>query len=1398
MNWKTTLALLVLAGVAGVLAWQGLHLPPGLDPARAPAPAADLGTRAELARLDASRLTRIVVRKGDRVTRLERKSGAEWTMPGNWPVRAAEAEGLAGLLGGLRSRFEAEPVQGDAALASRGLRPPALVVEAATPDHTWHMALGEEVGLPGSAPFSHATYLRLGDREEVVRLAPGLVARLDRPPDYYQQRRLFGAERVVKDAESAEKAERLAGRAVTFEDHPRGDGTKATGPVSLVRKGDAWELEWLPPGHKKPLRDRPDARARDALLAAVPDVWAEDFVTHDPGAVAALAAAGLCPHLPAAVTAAFWATPRGLIVKSGLDTPQREIAVTRDDGSVVTLQVGRTSGSRARRVLRPPPPGMPPGMQAREETVFDEYRYARLQGNDEVFEVRGDRLKDVFVPLDALRDSRVVPFETADARRVEVVQGSHRIVLEKDKERWKLVEPVRAEADAGKVTDLVSKLSALQARDKDLIDDGAPGAYGLDRPSAVVTVTYEEQTKDARGEKVKKERAVRVKVGRHDAAAKKLYLAVDDWPRVNAVEDDLESLVRRPAVAYRGKHVFDFAGADVAKVEVRRGGEDYVLERGKDGWRLVKPVTAQADAVKADGLVSSLAGAEALEFADEGLRPADVEVKYGLARPAVVVHLEFTDKTKPARTLEVGKHRPGGQPGRYARLAEAAAQAPVFVLPDDVASALDRDSLAYRPAQLWQLPPDDVASVRVRREGEPEYSVRREGEAWRVSGPFEAPARADAAAALASELAAPQATAYKAHEAKDLAPYGLDRPPLSVAVAEKDGKEHTLLLGKPAGKDGRYARLASGTAVFVVGDALARAADRPALEMLDPVLVRLHADDIRRVEAKLPEGSLVIEHDTRGWHVTQGPGAPFEADADAMAGLAGVCAELKAEPFAAYGPGVDWAKYGLDKAATRLVVFTEPQGGKPASHTIELGSSVPGKPGARYARVDREPGAAVLSPSAVSALARPPLGYVNRNLLSFDPAAAQSLRRQAGGETLEVVHKDGGWHIIKPADERADDRSLQELLHKLGDLHARRIAAYPAGALNDYGLDRPEAVLTVRLANGKPAEHVVRLGKSAGGKDRYAQVDDGRAVAVLDGRLAESLLAPPLAFRDHTLARFADADHVRLDRGRRKAVFARVDGTWKLTEPFAGEAEHDELEDFVGTLARLRADALVDDRPTAEALRKYGLDHPEAHWRLSAGDKAVLDLEVGNVEDGGDRRYARLGGAGTVFLLDSRLSARAVGEFRPRAVWDPPLDAAQVESLHFGNPRGPFTLERADGGWQVAGKPELKVNAETVNDALAALANLKVVRYVVDQGADPKLFGLDSPRLVLEVATRSGKRTLEVGAQEGGTRAHYARVAGGSRGGVFVLGGADCAGLLRDAAAFTQPPAASAPGPSGK
>ncbi len=1369
MNFKTTVVLLVLAAAGGALLWFGPALPAWVGvtaPAAAPRSSVALGVLEN--DLTADKLTKIDVKRGDRpVVSLERGADGEWSLPGKWPARKAESEGLVKLLGGLHSRFEAERPKGEPPdLAPFGLDKPALTVTVRAGDKEHRLEFGDDAG--DESRFARPTWLRIDGGGEVVRLAPGLIASIDKPGDYYQQRRLFPAERVAKEPGSAEKVEQLAAQAVSADDAQAGVSW------TLTRGPEEWDVT-------RPVRDRADPDKLRTLLAGVPDVWAEQFVAR--------------PYKP--------------LAEYGLEPPEETLSVTRPGGTV-TLLIGKTSPTvRERKVTRPPPPGMPPGMPPLTETIKEEFRYAKLKDNEQVFEVKADRVKELFVNVKELRDARLARFKPDDARRLEIKYAGQDVVLVKDKERWQVEKPIKADAEPGKVTEVLSKLSDLQARDADVLDKADPKAQGFDDPAKVgaIAVTVEEEKGEGDG-KTKKTRVLTFALGKHDAAAKKLAVKVEGWERVNLVDDALVALAKRPALAYRGRRVLDFVSGDIDAVKVERGGETVTLKSVKDGWKLETPVVADADAVKAGGLASTLSGLEATEFVNDAPKPEDLDAD-GLAKGALKATVTFTaDSKKPPQTLLVGKARADKPNEYYAKLEGGPS---VFSVKKEVRDALDQGSLAYRPQQLWQVPPDEVTALRVRQAGQEEYRLTKKDNAWNVAGPFDATAVAPLVEPMLNELAGPRAERYETHDAKakGLKEYGLDAPHLTLTVAtkaKKDGddkkdkpapkedvKERTLLVGKPADKDGktRYAKLGDGDAVFVVGDKLLAAADKPALDLLDRKLLSVDEKTVEKVQGKGASGALTLQRKGDDWQVVESPvPAPFPADRATVDGLLRTWADLQALRFAAYGPKAEPAKYGLDGPAATVTITVQPpekDGKKPAplTHTLALGKPVEGSAGDRYARLDNGPGVAVLPSFVANELMKTHLDFVNRGLVKADAGAVTALKREAGGQSLEVRKKDDGWQIVKPKESRADDATLDRLVEQLTSLRAKKVAAYPAKDAKPFGLDAPAATLT--LDGPKPV--TVKVGRPVDGAtgddaDRYVQVAGSDVVGVLAGALAKQLVADPIKFRDRNVARFDDADRAVLERGPRTATFAKVDGTWKLVAPLEAEAEQAELDDFVNAFARLRADELVADKPAD--LKPYGLDKPEAKWRFQLGPVDKLTLLVGAREKGGARAYAKVEGRDLVFLLDPQATNRVLGEYRKRAVWASSPDPSQVEALRYGYAGGAFTLEKVNNVWHVAGKPEVKVSAAAVTDALAALDKLRVERFVLDKGADLKQYRLDPPDLVLEVQTPSGKKELHVGRTEGDSKRYYARVPEKDRTDVFLLSEADGSRVVRDLAAFSE------------
>jgi hypothetical protein len=1307
-----------------------------------------------------------VLRGGERRFLLERR-GAEWMLPGEWPVRKPEAQEVARLIGNLDTRFVSVPIGDKAELKTYGLDNPALTVRLKVGDKSHTLFLGE--GTEATNRFSRPTWLRLDENNEVVRLGPGVVTALDRTQEYFQQRRLFAVERVAKDEDS--KVEQVAASKVEIKS---ADGKGFT----AVKNGDEWTIT-------EPTTDRVDPDKMRSLLVGLTDLWAERFVRDS----------------------------KKSADEMGLQNPEYVITVVRDNVPT-TLLVGKISETKERPIIKQPPPQQnpfapPPKPQI--TIVKEEYRFAKLPKNDQVFEIRTDKFKDVAIGLADLRDPKVARFKTDDVRRIEIKHGKDDLVLVKsgDKNEWKFEQPVTYAAETKPVEDLLDKLSGLRATEGDVLDKADRKAVGLESPAAVIKLTLDETKKkdgDAK-EAAKKERQVVFQIGENPKEKEKSYVEVVGWPRVNKVEEAVLTLARRPVLAYRNRKVLDVAASSLQKIEIERPSETFALAQKEGKWSLAAPVTADVDQNKAENLADDLARLEANEFVSGETKAEDLEKTYGLAKPALKAKLTFADAKTPARTLIVGKERPF-KDDYYARFDDG----PIFLLKKSVREALDKDSLSYRPLTPVKFESDLVRAVTEKKE-DAGFELRRADKTWKLVAPFEAGVNAEAVNPLLDELEKLKAEKIVAHEAKDAAKYGLEKPYLRIDVKTgearkkakeeddekkepaKEGKEKespkekesstAIVIGSVVeGSKARYAKLGDAQGVYVLGEKTVAALDRSALDLLDKDLLKLDAAKIRKVSSKGSVSYALQKAGGMNWQIVDSPAAAFTPDEDAAQSMLRTWSNLRADKYVAFGSKIDWAKYGLEKP-NRVVQATSEDSKE--DHTISLGSEA--GDGKRYARLDKNDAVVTLDAAASEILERTHLDYMDLRVLKYPFDAVASIERRMKDADLELTKQDDGWRIAKPSARPADAPTADDVVEKTFQLRAVRIAEYPAKDLRAFGLQEPTAEVAIVLNDGK--KHVIKVGDlvdKEGKKDagrRYAMVDQNAAVVVLSAELSKHLTAPVLYFADRNLPTFASADRADLAKGPRQLSFIKVDSAWKVAEPIRADAE-DALDDFVRTASRLRAEEIVADK--GADLKQYGLDRPTADWKFFAGTKELQELVIGGPEKGKEkeaepRRYARLAKGDQVFLLNAKTAAKALAEYRSRKPWQT-LDAVQVDKLSYQSKDASFTLRKSDNTWTVQGMPEAKVDAKAVGDALDALASLKALRFVADAKGDLQLHGLQPPMLTIEASTSNGKRTLLIGRNEGDSTRVYASAEGVE--GIFVIAEEDARRIVRPLSAFLE------------
>jgi hypothetical protein len=116
--------------------------------------------------------------------------------------------------------------------------------------------------------------------------------------------------------------------------------------------------------------------------------------------------------------------------------------------------------------------------------------YAAVAGKGPVVLVDAKLLADLARSANDLRDRRLLTgLEPRDVKRVRLQAGGQTMVLERTGDTaWRVLEPAKGAANAGKVDDLLFTLRAARWKDIVAPDGAEPARYGLDAPTLEIAL----------------------------------------------------------------------------------------------------------------------------------------------------------------------------------------------------------------------------------------------------------------------------------------------------------------------------------------------------------------------------------------------------------------------------------------------------------------------------------------------------------------------------------------------------------------------------------------------------------------------------------------------------------------------------------------------------------------------------------------------------------------------------------------------------------------------------------------------------------------------------------------------------------------------------------------------
>lgn len=213
-------------------------------------------------------------------------------------------------------------------------------------------------------------------------------------------------------------------------------------------------------------------------------------------------------------------------------------------------------------------------------------------------------------------------------------------------------------------------------------------------------------------------------------------------------------------------------------------------------------------------------------------------------------------------------------------------------------------------------------------------------------------------------------------------------------------------------------------------------------------------------------------------------------------------------------------------------------------------------------------------------------------------------------ETLAFRRVDGRW-VTEGASWRPSASMVRRVAHQLHDLSARATVTEATDDLERYGLG-PDAIrVELALDDGRTLAFAVGDPNPTSVSWYLRTLPDG-PVTVVKKAAVDYFRLDAEAFREDRIALFDAGDCERVDAtvdGRRLA-FRRVDAAgWAMTEPEDWSADRDRVRRILGSVAALRAERFVADRPAD--LQPWGLGEQADRVTLTLSSGEPITLRFG-------------------------------------------------------------------------------------------------------------------------------------------------------------------------------------------
>ncbi|HWY39750.1 MAG TPA: DUF4340 domain-containing protein [Chthoniobacterales bacterium] len=557
---------------------------------------------------------------------------------------------------------------------------------------------------------------------------------------------------------------------------------------------------------------------------------------------------------------------------------------------------------------------------------------------------------------DAAREAQnVVNFSPEKINEITIQNGDDKIDIRHHDDKWRLETPIKDQADASAVNNLLLDLENWQKdatiSSKEMEADKSKLAdYGLNQPKMRLKLSGENAPPE-------------ILFGKEAALEGKMYVRFANSKETFLVNESIKKAIDKKPEDFRDRKLTDLIMAQVVRAVLKTPAGEMEVQKNGDHWDIVKPLRTRADDQKVGDLIAQVTTARIQQFVadDKGdLHP------YGLAESRGSITL-FTQDDKPGapgQTVQIGGVPEKEKDQVYVRFSPRGF---VYTLPKKLEEILNTKPDDLRDRHLVRIDTKFLDRVTIDAPGKGKTVLARKDENWTIASRNNAPANSTEARHIVETMQNEQVTKFVEDVASNLANYGLDKPQLTVTFSSfasentaetKAGEQPfaSVAFGKVEG-DNVYVRVGDEPFVVTVRRTFLDQIPTDPLQWQDVAIFNFKPDQIHRVTIKTDKEFELVRGANNQWSWAKGSGPINQVNLQSFLNdLAGLHA---VKWIGATLPG-----HGLDKPQV-VVTFTTSPDDKTA-HKLTVGSAAPN--GNWFAKIDEHDGAFAISNLDLSTL----------------------------------------------------------------------------------------------------------------------------------------------------------------------------------------------------------------------------------------------------------------------------------------------------------------------------------------------------------------------------------------------------------------------------------------------